>query len=416
MKTLIIHGGRCVRGEMRAQGAKNSALPLLAASLCVQGKCLFKNMPALSDIDTSLEILRHAGVKVQRDSSQKIIATDAAAPRRYIIPESLMRKIRSSIFLLAPLLARFGRAEICAPGGCDIGARPIDLHLYAMEKLGAVYRQEGDFLRFHVPRGLVGADIALRFPSVGATENVLMAAACARGTTRLSGAAREPEIVDLACFLNRCGARIRGAGESEIIVEGVPRLWGCEYSVMPDRIIAASYLAAAANTGGEMLVRDIVHSHLAPVLPVFSAMGCRVAPVGDSGIHLQAPRRLSSFGSIVTAPFPGFPTDCQSAFLALSCTARGTAHIREDIFESRFKQAGEFEKMGAYIRVRGKDAYIHGVTQLRGATVQAMDLRGGAALVIAALAAAGTTRIEQAHLIERGWEIESFLGSDGIVD
>ncbi|MDR3344912.1 MAG: UDP-N-acetylglucosamine 1-carboxyvinyltransferase [Oscillospiraceae bacterium] len=401
MAELTINGRRRLTGELSVQGAKNSALPLLAATFCVPAKCLLQNVPALSDVSATLAILRHLGCTARRNG--ETVAVDATSPVRYTIPESLMRELRSSIFLLGPLLARFGRAEIFAPGGCDIGARPIDLHLAAMERMGAVIRKADDKITMRVPHGLHGAEINLRFPSVGATENILMAAACARGTTHLHGAAREPEIVDLAEFLNRCGAKIRGAGESLVVIEGVRRLHGCSYRVMPDRIIAGSCLSAAAVTGGEILLRGVDHAHLAPILPAFRRMGCRITAVNDA-LHLRAPRRLTPFSTLVTAPYPGFPTDSQAAFLAMACTASGVSRIEETIFESRFRQAREFSKMGAHIVLRGRRAEIYGVPRLHGARVEAMDLRGGAALAVAALCAEGQTTITRAELIARGWE------------
>ncbi|MDR1409194.1 MAG: UDP-N-acetylglucosamine 1-carboxyvinyltransferase [Oscillospiraceae bacterium] len=401
MAELTVTGGRRLMGEITVQGAKNSALPLLAATFCIPAKCTLQNMPALSDVSATLSILRHLGCTARREGQS--ITIDATTPARYIIPESLMRELRSSIFLLGPLLARFGRAEIFAPGGCNIGARPIDLHLAAMKQMGATIRQTDEKIILRVPRGLHGADINLRFPSVGATENIIMAAAIARGTTQLHGAAREPEIVDLADFLNRCGAKISGAGKSDIVIEGVRRLHGCTYQVMPDRIIASSCLSAAALTGGEILLRGVNHAHLAPVLPAFRRMGCRVTAVNDA-LHLYAPRRLVPFGALVTAPYPGFPTDSQSAFLAMACTASGVSRIKETIFESRFHQAREFAKMGAHIAIRGSQAEIYGVPRLHGARVKAMDLRGGAALAVAALGAHGQTTVTCAELIDRGWE------------
>ncbi|MDR1806218.1 MAG: UDP-N-acetylglucosamine 1-carboxyvinyltransferase [Clostridium sp.] len=401
MAELRIEGGRRLFGEISVQGAKNSALPLLAAAFCVPAGCSLFNVPALSDVDATIAILRHLGCAVRRRGSQ--VSVDASTPQRCTIPPGLMRELRSSIFLLGPLLARFGRAEIYMPGGCKIGARPIDLHLSAMESLGAHIRRTEEKIILRMPHGLRGADIHLRFPSVGATENIIMAAACAKGDTTLFGAAREPEITDLACFLNRCGAKISGAGTGIITISGIRRLHGCSYHVMPDRIVAGSCLSAAAVTGGELLLRGVEHTHLAPVLPVFRRMGCRVTAVNDA-MHLLAPRRLSPFGELSTAPYPGFPTDSQAAFLAMSCTASGESFITENIFESRFKQARELAKMGAQISIRGRRARILGVPRLHGAVVRSMDLRGGAALAVAALGASGETTITNAELIARGWE------------
>ncbi|MDR0883667.1 MAG: UDP-N-acetylglucosamine 1-carboxyvinyltransferase [Oscillospiraceae bacterium] len=412
MAELMIKGGQRLLGEFTVQGAKNSALPLLAACFCVSGQCVLTGVPRLSDVGATVEILRHLGCSVRWEGHTVVV--NARAPRSYKIPSQLMQALRSSIFLLGPLLARLGMAEISEPGGCPIGARPIDLHLQAMEQMGARIHYGEEKITLRTPKGLHGATIRLHFPSVGATENILMAAATAHGKTQLIGAAREPEIVDLARFLNACGAKIHGAGTNEITIEGVRRLDGCTYQVMPDRIIAGSTLAAAAVTGGEVLLRGVVHEHLAPILPPLRRMGCRITPVNDT-LHLRAPRRLQSFGTLITAPYPGFPTDAQAAFLALACTATGTSHIEETIFERRFRQVRAFSKMGAHIRLKDTRATIYGVPRLHGARVEAMDLRGGAALVVAALAAEGNTTITHAELIDRGWEnVSQVIGRGGV--
>ncbi|MBQ6020552.1 MAG: UDP-N-acetylglucosamine 1-carboxyvinyltransferase [Clostridia bacterium] len=398
---IEIIGGLPLRGRVEIRGAKNSALPILAATVLTRGESKIRNCPALSDVRASLEILKYLGCCVRfRDGEATVDSTELnGAP----IPETLMREMRSSIIFLGAVLARFGEARLCAPGGCDIGLRPIDLHLGALGEMGARVREGGGMIVCTCPDGLRGADISLSFPSVGATENVMLAACAAKGTTRIFNAAREPEIEDLAAFLNCAGARIRGAGSAEIVIEGGKRLSGCEHTVIADRIAAGSYLAAAAITAGSVTAVGARAEHLRTVLPVFRAMGCEVTEVCD-GLRLDAPQRLDAVRYIRTMPYPGFPTDLQAPLTACMCVARGTGIVRETIFENRYKHVPGLIRLGADIRLEGGCAVIRGVDRLTGAHVEATDLRGGFALVLAGLAAEGKTTVSGTAHIDRGYE------------
>lgn len=400
-ETILTRGGRPLRGELRVQGAKNSTLPLLAAAVVCRGETVLHNCPELSDVGVSVRILRRLGCRCVRRGKTLLIRADGMS--RCDIPHNLMREMRSSIVFLGAILARAGEASLSFPGGCEIGPRPIDLHLSALEKLGVEIREEHGCLLCRAPKGIRGGFISLAFPSVGATENLLLAAATGHGTTVIANAAREPEIVDLAQYLNQCGARIYGAGESCLIVEGVPALSGSEYTVMPDRIVAATYMAAAAVTGGTVLLKKVNAGHLLPVLSAFEETGCRVMQSGDE-LLIRAPERLKPVRHVRTMPYPGFPTDAQAPVMAMAALGDGTSIFVEDIFESRYKHAGELNRLGAKIKVEGKVAVIEGVPALSGAPVSAQDLRGGAALVAAGLAAQGETQIMHPEYIDRGYE------------
>lgn len=401
MGCFIIEGGNRLDGELTVQGSKNGALPLFAASLLVGGETVLKNCPKLTDITAAGDILTYLGCRVTADNGTICILSDGAS--RCDVSDSLMREMRSSIVFLGAMLARFGRAELCAPGGCEIGLRPIDLHLEAIKALGARVEEQGGRLVCTCPNGLSGARISLSFPSVGATENILLAASTARGATLIVNAAREPEIVELAEYLNACGAKISGAGESIIQIEGVKSLHGAEHTVWQDRIAASTYLSAAAITGGKVFLRSFPMELIMPVLESYERMGCKTVQLND-GLMLTAPERLNKFGLIRTMPYPGFPTDSQAAFASMASVARGTSMIVENIFESRFKYIAELTKMGASIRTEGRVAIIEGVRRLHGANVVSPDLRGGSALVVAALAAQGVTRVEEIRHIDRGYE------------
>lgn len=401
MERLMIEGGRRLGGTVEIHGAKNSALPLLAATLLTNEECELHNCPRLSDVDVAMRILRHLGCDAVRDGNTVTVRAQGAC--RGDIPESLMREMRSSIVFLGAILARCGEAALSFPGGCELGPRPIDLHLSSLRRMGAVIREEFGVLHCRAPRGLHGAAITLPFPSVGATENVLIAAATAHGTTVLRNAAREPEISDLCAFLTRCGAKIHGAGESTVTVEGVPCLHGCSHRVIPDRIETATYMAAAAATGGTLVLRNIETEHLMPVLPAFEEAGCRLTLWGDA-LLLSAPPRLHRVRTVRTMPYPGFPTDAAAPLLAMCCVAEGTCVFVETIFESRYKYAGELRRMGACIKVEDRVAVVEGRPSLFGTGVACTDLRGGAALVVAALAAQGVTAIGELHHLDRGYE------------
>lgn len=411
MEKFIIEGGRALRGELRVQGSKNSALPILAATAVTGKSSILFNCPRLRDTDAAMRILRHIGCTVERTGASVIV--DAGAPNRYTIPERLMREMRSSIIFLGALLARFGKAELCAPGGCAIGLRPIDLHLSALEMMGVHTTEDSGRLLCSAPDGLHGGQITLSFPSVGATENILLCAVCAKGTTVIHNAAREPEIADLASFMNRAGAHIEGAGSDTIVVTPNEQFFSAEYTIMPDRIMAATYLAAVAVTGGEILLRAVSPDDLLPVLPCFEQAGCAIGRESDT-LYLNAPPRLRSAKLIRTMPYPGFPTDFQASAMVMASVANGTGVFVETIFESRFKHVPELVRMGAHITVQNNVAVVQGVPRLHGAGVLAADLRGGAALVSAGLAADGVTTVTGLAHIDRGCErFESNLASLG---
>ncbi|MBR1482040.1 MAG: UDP-N-acetylglucosamine 1-carboxyvinyltransferase [Ruminococcus sp.] len=401
MSKLLITGRQRLSGEVCVQGAKNSALPVLAATLLTKGENVIFNCPSLSDVDASCEILRYLGCEATRSDQTLLIRCDGVA--RTDIPDSLMRKTRSSIVFLGAVLARTGRARLSFPGGCEIGPRPIDMHLKALRALGADIREQHGVLDCRAPYGLRGAKISLSFPSVGATEDIMIAAALASGTTTISNAAREPEICDLADYLNKCGARIDGAGEGVIYIEGVSSLHGAAHSIIPDRIVAATLMSCAAVTGSELTLRGAVSRHLGAVIPVFEESGCRVT-VSEQGIRISAPRRLRSMRLVRTMPYPGFPTDAQAPLTAAACTADGTTVFIENIFENRYRHIAELTRMGASIRTEGKVAVVEGVPALYGASVEATDLRGAAALVTAALCAEGTSAVSGVRYLERGYE------------
>lgn len=401
MERLFVEGGQRLRGEARVHGAKNSSLPILAASLLSGGETVLKNCPRLSDVDAAIQILTYLGCRVEREGSTVTINSDHVD--RGDIPEKLMHEMRSSIVFLGALLSRLSCAKLSFPGGCELGPRPIDLHISSLQKLGVEIAEEYGCLDCRVNRRLTGAKIALSFPSVGATENILLAAVLAEGETVIHNAAQEPEIVDLANYLIARGAKIKDAGKSTIVIEGVKQLHSCEYTVMPDRIVATTYLSGAALTGGEVVVSSIRPDVMESVLPVFEQAGCRLTVYSDA-VALSAPRRLHAVDHLRTMPYPGFPTDAQAPIMAMLTMAEGTSIFVENIFENRYKHAGELVRMGADIKVEGKVAIVRGVSKLYGASVEATDLRGGAALVVAALAADGVTRIQSIGHIDRGYE------------
>ncbi|MBQ4338753.1 MAG: UDP-N-acetylglucosamine 1-carboxyvinyltransferase [Clostridia bacterium] len=403
MERLVIDGGKKLKGEITVQGAKNSVLPVIAATLAADGVSVIHNCPMLCDVTAELDILRLLGCEVEISGS--CVRIDSTKATRCEIPENLMREMRSSIIFLGSLIARFGCARVSVPGGCDIGERPIDYHLALLEKMGVrtVCGCDG-CLRCECPDGLHAARITLPYPSVGATENAILAAVKAKGTTVIENAAREPEIADLADFLIKCGARIDGAGERTIIIEGVKRLEACEYSVIPDRIIAATFMSAAAVTGGKITLRKVCPEHLAPVLPCFEASGCAIKSYSDC-VTVSAPKRLKSMGVIRTNPYPGFPTDCQAVVMAMACVADGVTVITERIFENRFRHVAPLRRFGAQIETENNAvAIIEGKESLNAAKACSTDLRGGTALVIAALAARGRSEITGLHHIDRGCE------------
>ena len=374
---------------------------MLAAAVTVGDECVISNCPGLSDVRATTKILDSLGCRKKEEG--RTITVNSRPLSRNEISDSLMRELRSSFIFMGALLSKTGRAVMGTPGGCEIGVRPIDIHLLSFEQMGAKVTYENGKIVCEAPGGLKGAEINLSFPSVGATENIMLAAVRAKGTTYIKNAAREPEICDLARFLNSCGADIKGAGESTIVIEGAEKLHGCEFSVMPDRIVTATYLAAAAVTGSELLVKDALSENLSSVLSSFEQAGCKFL-CKNNEIYIKAPQRLKKMETVRTMPYPGFPTDCQAIIMAMAAVADGTTLITENIFESRFRHVGELNRMGADITVSGRTASVRGVETLYGAQVGATDLRGGMALVLASLAAEGKSRIDCVEYIDRGYE------------
>ena len=401
MSAFVIKGGRRISGNLQVQGSKNSVLPILAATVLTEGKSVIHNCPKLSDTEGTIKILKNLGCSILREGNSIIV--DASQMSSTEIPESLMREMRSSVIFLGAILGRMNSAVISTPGGCEIGLRPIDLHLYAMKQLGVQVEESYGKLICSAPNGLRGKKITFSFPSVGATENAILASATAKGTTTIVNAAREPEIIDLCDFLNKCGGEIYGAGESVITIKGKEKLYPCEYSVICDRIACATYLIAGAVTGGDVVLENTTPAHLNAVLPLLEEAGCDIN-IRCRAIRLKAPRRLNRIDKIITQPYPGFPTDAQAPFTALACIAKGTSVIVENIFESRFKHIPELIRMGAKIRMEGRVAVIDGVERLYGAEVISPDLRGGAALVLAGLCAEGETVVNNTKFIDRGYE------------
>ncbi|MNM62327.1 UDP-N-acetylglucosamine 1-carboxyvinyltransferase [compost metagenome] len=400
MDKLVIEGGRPLSGSIRIHGAKNAALPIMAASLLSEGKVQLQNVPRLLDIDVMLGILNRLGCSAIHKGDTVIIETSGANTCH--VPEDLMKQMRSSIFLMGPLLAKFGEVCIYQPGGCAIGERKIDLHLRGLSALGAKI-EENDHQIWCRAGKLKGTDIHLDFPSVGATENIMMAAALAEGTTIISNAAREPEIQDLQHFLNAMGARIMGAGTDTITIQGVQKLEPCEYEIIPDRIVAGTALIAAAATRGTVTLTHTNPSHLTSLFHVLRRAGVQIGAYNDI-ITVSSIGRPKAVERIVTSPYPSFPTDLQSQIMVLLSLADGLSLMKETVFEGRFKHVDELVRMGADITVDMNSAFIRGVPRLYGATVEATDLRAGAALVIAGLAAQGKTVVEQVHHIDRGYD------------
>lgn len=414
MNKIIVEGGRKLNGEIIVQGAKNSVLPILVATLLVNGVSVIHNCPRLSDVDATIKILRYLGCTVTRE--EHTVTVDSSTMCRQDVPDNLMREMRSSIVFLGGIIGRTGKAVLSTPGGCEIGLRPIDLHLSAMEQFGARVTTENGFIVCSAEeKGLCGTRIVLSFPSVGATENIILASTLAKGTTVISNAAREPEIIDLADFLKSCGAKIYGAGESTITVEGVSRLRSAEHTIIPDRIVASTYLIATAMTGGKVSLKDVIPSHLGPIIQPLRESGCLVFVKGRN-VTLSSQKQLKRIKMIRTMPHPGFPTDVQAQMMALTTIADGTSVFIENIFESRFKHIGELLRFGAKIHAEGRMAVVEGVKALSGANVKATDLRGGSAMILAGLCATGITEISEIHHIDRGYEepekVLELLGAD----
>lgn len=400
MEKLIIQGGTPLEGRIRVSSAKNAVLPIIAATLLASTPSTLLEIPDLEDVHTICDVIASLGVKVTKDGDN--ITFDASTISAVEAPYDLVRRMRASFLVMGPLLARKGEARIALPGGCAIGSRPIDLHLKAFEALGATITMGEDFVEAKAPEELKGNLIYLDFPSVGATENVIMAATFAEGKTIIENAAEEPEIVDLATFLNSMGANIRGAGTDVIRIEGVKELKGAVHTVIPDRIEAGTYLIAAAMAGGNVYVENALSEHLKPVVAKLKEAGVTVEEDID-GIRVISDGNLKAT-DIKTLPYPGFPTDMQAQFMAMTTIAKGKSTVMETVFENRFMHVGELQKMGASIEVDDRKAFVTGVDQLVGAEVEATDLRCGAALVCAGLAAKGVTKVGQLTHIDRGYD------------
>lgn len=400
MASYIIEGGKRLEGEVDISGSKNASLPIIAGSILNKGIIRLYNVPNIRDTQIMLKILKVLGCKIKRNSGKIVI--DSRKLNDKSIPEELMCKMRSSVILAGALLARNKEAIFSYPGGCDIGARPIDLHLDGFKKIGIEVMEDAGYIKCNCDK-IVGKEISLDFPSVGATENIMLASVYNDGTTIIKNAAREPEIVDLQDFLNKMGAKITGAGESEIMVQGVKNLKkDVSYTIMPDRIEAGTYLCAAAATSGKVKLNKVNPNHISSVLYKLEEMGCNI-DIQKNSIYIEAPKKLKA-DDIKTMPYPGFPTDMQSIFSSILTTAKGTSMIVENIFENRYKYTSELIKMGAKIKIEGKTAVIKGVRKLSGTKVVSTDLRGGAALVMAGLVAKGKTQITNIDYILRGYE------------
>ncbi len=411
MDCIEITGGRPLEGSVRISGAKNAALPLLCSSLLADGRHIFNNVPNLRDVHTTVELLGTMGQKaVYADGTMTVDATPVEEPEA---PYEVVKKMRASVLVLGPLVARYGRARVSLPGGCAIGARPIDEHLRGLEKMGAVVELTGGYVEVTVPKGrLEGAEIALDFPTVTGTENLMCAAVLARGRTRLLNAAREPEVEELARLLNKMGAEVQGAGTNTVVIEGRESLVPVEHSIISDRIEAGTYMCAIAATGGNARVDRISAEPLSALIAKMREAGVIVEMDGQ-GIRVVGQEQYKPV-DVKTAPHPGFPTDMQAQFMALMCLAQGRSMLTETVFENRFMHVPELNRMGAHISTNGRVAVIDGRAQLMGAEVMATDLRASASLVVAGLVAKGTTRIRRVYHLDRGYEhLETKLGDLG---
>ena len=400
MSQLLIEGGRPLEGETAIQGAKNSVLPILAATLLTNSQVRIEDCPRLRDVEASVRILEALGCSARWEGDD--LAVDTTGLCRSQVSDILMREMRSSAIFLGAVLGRCGTAELSYPGGCELGPRPIDLHLAGLRRLGAEIDEGGGALRCRAEQ-LRGCDIVLSLPSVGATENLMLAACAAEGVTRILNAAREPEIVDLQGFLNACGACVSGAGSSTVTVTGGKALHGCTYRVLPDRIVTATYLCAAAGAGGHVFLRRAEEPRLATVTALLREAGCCIRAYPE-GIDCRCDGRLNSVSRVRTAPYPGFPTDAQAVLMAALLRSQGSTVFEENMFESRYRHVDELARMGAAVQVSGRVAVVSGVERLHGAAVRCTDLRGGAALCVAALAAEGESCVDDVFHIDRGYE------------
>lgn len=400
MEKIIVRGGNRLNGTVKVEGAKNSVLPVLAATLLASdGKSIIRDVPTLSDVYTINEVLRHLNAEVVFENNQVVV--DASRELKEEAPFEYVRKMRASVLVMGSLLARNGRARVALPGGCAIGSRPIDQHLKGFEAMGAKVQVGNGFIEAEVDGRLKGARIYLDFPSVGATENIMMAATLAEGTTILENVAKEPEIVDLANLLNKMGAKVVGAGTGTIRIEGVDVLFGADHAIIPDRIEAGTFMVAAAITGGNVLVKGAVPEHLSSLIAKMEEMGITIIEEED-GVRVIGPEKLKAI-DIKTMPHPGFPTDMQSQMMALLLRADGTSMITETVFENRFMHVEEFRRMNADIKIEGRSVIIPGASNLQGAEVAATDLRAAAALILTGLVAEGMTRVTELKHLDRGY-------------
>ncbi|WP_304230340.1 UDP-N-acetylglucosamine 1-carboxyvinyltransferase [Phascolarctobacterium succinatutens] len=402
MEKLIVKGGNRLVGAVKTSGAKNAVLPIIAASILGTTPSHLDEVPMLEDVHTISEVLKCLGLAVECSPEKNVLDIDSTEITSYEAPYELVRTMRASFLVMGPLLARIGKARISMPGGCAIGARPIDIHLKGFEALGVKIEQGHGYIEASAPEGLKGTSIYFDFPSVGATENIMMAASLAEGTTILENAAEEPEIVDLANYLNKMGAKIRGAGTDTIRIEGVEKLHGADYTIIPDRIEAGTYMIAAAMTGGDVIVENVLPEHQKPLIAKLREAGAVVEEDIDK-VRVIGKNPLKAV-SIKTLPYPGFPTDMQAQMMAMMVIAEGRSKVTETVFENRFMHVVELNRMGAQISTEGRSAVIDGPCKLTGCDVRATDLRAGAAMILAGLVAEGTTRIGDLHHIDRGYE------------
>lgn len=402
MEKLIVKGGNRLVGAVKTSGAKNAVLPIIAASILGTTPSHLDEVPMLEDVHTISEVLKCLGLAVECSPEKNVLDIDSTEITSYEAPYELVRTMRASFLVMGPLLARIGKARISMPGGCAIGARPIDIHLKSFEALGVKIEQGHGYIEASAPEGLKGTSIYFDFPSVGATENIMMAASLAEGTTILENAAEEPEIVDLANYLNKMGAKIRGAGTDTIRIEGVDKLHGADYTIIPDRIEAGTYMIAAAMTGGDIVVENVLPEHQKPLIAKLREAGAVVEEDIDK-VRVIGKNQLKAV-SIKTLPYPGFPTDMQAQMMAMMVIAEGRSKVTETVFENRFMHVVELNRMGAQISTEGRSAVIDGPCKLTGCDVRATDLRAGAAMILAGLVAEGTTRIGDLHHIDRGYE------------
>lgn len=398
---FLVEGPTTLNGEIMLQGSKNSTLPILASTVLCSGECILHNCPSLTDVNDTLRILRDLGANVKADKNN--IVVNAKNISQFKISDEMMKSMRSSIIFLGALISKLKKAEVSFPGGCKLGPRPIDLHLKALTKMGISIEKHGEKLICFVKNKIKGSSIFLPIPSVGATENIILVGVLAEGKTTIINAAKEPEISDLCDFLNKCGANIYGAGTGVIVINGVKKLSGAEHNIIPDRIAAITFMSAAAVTGGDIEINNSNYKHIKSVVPIFKNMGCKIS-VDEKSLRIVARDKLKFYGLIKTMPYPGFPTDAQALLMSvLSCT-NGRSVFIENMFSDRFKHADELIKLGADIKVKGKTATVTGVNELIAADIEAKDLRCAAALSVAALKAAGQTRIRGIAHLDRGYE------------